>query len=136
MSVEAFLPCFVCGKKLQNAFIEADNQPYEANVFRTDGHYGATFWDSFDHEDIVVNICTPCLEAGKERIGQQKMYQPIWCAGLTGFGRKSVDRPVVAYTGSPDNSMAYVDEDELGTDIPGVEWVCDIAERVAALKEG
>ena len=134
MSVDAFLPCFVCGKKLENA-LDADNQPYGANVFRTDGHYGATFWDSFDYEDIVINVCTPCLETRKERIGQQKMYQPIRCEGMTGFGRLSVDRPLVAYTGKPDDTFAYVNEDELGTDIPGVEWVSDIAERAAALKD-
>ena len=131
MSEEAFLPCFVCGKRLQNAFIECDNQPYEGTEFRTYGHYGSTFWDSFDGEELIVNICDACLEKGKERLAQQKRFQPVRCNGMMGYGRKHVSRPIVHYTGNPDDSFFPVDEESLGADDLGVEWCDDLDELIA-----
>src|SRR5690606_14388202 len=61
MSAEAMLPCFKCGKTLRNAFAEQENQPADGTEFRTYGHYGSTFWDSFDGEELVLNVCDDCL---------------------------------------------------------------------------
>ena len=126
MSNEAYLPCFKCGKTLPNVFIESDNQPYGGTEFRTEGHYGSTFWDSFDGEDLILNVCDDCLLAHSERLGQQKMYQPVKVDGLGGFGRKPVDRPIVAYTGNPDDSTFDIDLEDLGCDDLGIEWSADI----------
>ena len=132
MSVNAYLPCFKCGRDLRNVFVEADNQPHNGTEFRTYGHYGSTFWDSFDGEELVLNICDDCLRGHSRRLGQQKSYMPVQCQGMTGFGRVKVERPLVAYTGNPDDSFAHYDAEELGSD-PNVEWVEDIAERRADL---
>lgn len=130
MSEQAFLCCFKCGKTLMNVFPEdTDNQPYEGTTFTTEGHYGSTFWDSFDGEELVINICDPCLQAHRDMIGQQKRYQPIRCEGMTGFGRRWVDRPLLPFTGNPDRTELVLEPEELGTNIPNVEWVADIIER-------
>lgn len=139
MSEFAYLPCFKCNKPLRNVFIEADNQPYEGTVFRTEGHYGSTFWDSFDGEELVLNICDACLRSHTDRLGQQKAYLPVKCQGLSGFGRVPVDRPLLAYTGNPDTDVFMVDVEDLGEDdLEGtkVEWVGHIAELKEDLEKG
>lgn len=132
MGLKALLPCLVCARELDNVFANADNQPHGGTVFRTEGHYGSTFWDSFDGEELVITVCDDCLRARADRLGQQKVHLPVECEGLTGFGRQHVDRPLVAYTGHPDGSRAHLLPEELGTDIPGVEWSPHIEE----LREG
>jgi hypothetical protein len=136
MSINAYLPCFKCGKILENVFVECDNQPYSGTEFRTEGHYGSTFWDSFDGEDLVLNICDDCLREYSKRLGQQKRYLPVRCKGMVGFGRVAVERPLVAYTGNPDNTEFVVDVDSLGEELDDVEveWVDDISERRAHLQ--
>jgi hypothetical protein len=54
---------------------------------------------------------------------------------MVGFGQRWVERPMVEYTGSQDNSELKVNIEELGTDIPNVEWTRDIAERKKALED-
>ena len=132
MSEKAYLPCFKCGKVLPNAFIDCDNQPFGGTEFRTQGHYGSTFWDSFDNEDLVLNICDDCLRAHTDRLGQQKMALPVKCEGMTGFGEQKVNRPLVAYTGKPDDTCVRYSPEDLGTD-DEVDWVPDIAERKSDL---
>jgi hypothetical protein len=129
------LPCFKCGKVLLNIFREADNQPDGGTEFRTYGHYGSTFWDSFDGEELVLNVCDECLQDHADRLAQHKRSQPVRCEGMVGFGQRWVDRPMVEYTGSQDNSELKVNIEELGTDIPNVEWTLDIAERKQALED-
>lgn len=132
MSREAMLPCFKCGKVLENAFVEADNQPYEGTSFRTEGHYGSTVWDSFDGEELVLNVCDPCLREHAERLAQHKRYLPVRCEGMQGFGRLWVDRPLVPYTGNVDNDELVLEIEDLNV-YPRVEWVPDIEERKAEL---
>lgn len=135
MSYKCYLPCFKCGKELVNALPnETDNLPYEGTIFTTEGNYGSTFWDSFDGEEIVINICDSCLREHTKRIGQQKRYLPVRCEGLTGLGRQYVDRPLVPFTGNPDDSQLYVEVDDLGNDLPGVEWASDIKEKKEHIK--
>lgn len=122
MAKDAFLSCFVCGRRLENAFADSDNQPYAGTEFRTEGHYGSTFWDSFDGEELVLNICDPCLRAGTERLAQHKRYRPIKVDGFGVVGRQWVDRPLVAYTGNPDDGDLRVDLEEVGAELPRVEW--------------
>lgn len=122
MSKEALLPCFVCGTVLENVLPDGENQPFAGTEFRTEGHYGSTFWDSFDGEELVLNICDACLRAGTERLAQHKRYLPLRCEGLI-VGRQSVERPMVRYSGNADTTEGVVDSDELGTAIPGVEWL-------------
>ena len=128
MSTEAYLPCFVCGRRLRNAFDHCDNQPQEGTEFRTYGHYGSTFWDSFDGEELVLNVCDPCLSAGVSRLAQHKRYRPVNFHRLGVVGRYWVDRPMVAYTGNPDDGDLVVELEELGSDMPNVEWASDIDE--------
>lgn len=61
MSKIALLPCFKCGVELENVFPDiTTNQPSEGTEFRTYGMYGSTFWDSFDGEELVLNVCDSC----------------------------------------------------------------------------
>lgn len=68
------LPCFKCGKSLTE-FEECGGEgmdlagnrgqwkmPYGATEFTTTGHYGSTFWDSFEGESISINICDECCK--------------------------------------------------------------------------
>lgn len=134
MSEFAYLPCFKCGRTLRNAFIECDNQPSEGTEFRTYGHYGSTFWDSFDGEELILNVCDPCLREHSDKLAQQKRFQPIRCEGMVGFGKHWVNRPIVAYTGNTDDSEMRVWTEDLGTEIPNVEWSADIKEQKSALE--
>lgn len=127
MSKNAYLPCFVCGKNLKNVFEHSDNQPYAGTEFRTEGHYGSTFWDSFDGEELILNVCDDCLTARTDRLGQQKSYMPVFCEGSV-VGRQRVERPLVAYTGNADTTSAAVEPKELGTPLPDVQWLPVIAD--------
>ncbi len=53
MSIDA-LPCIACGARLMNVWPDCDNQPSEGTAFYTYGHYGSTFFDSFDGQVIEV----------------------------------------------------------------------------------
>lgn len=128
MSREAFLPCFVCGTTLLNAFPHSENQPQEASEFRTYGHYGSTFWDSFDGEQLVLNVCDDCLRKHPERLAQQKRYKPILCERAD-VGREWVDRPMVPFTGNTDAEDLHIEVEEVGTNLSGrVEWIKNVDE--------
>lgn len=131
MSDDAYLPCLVCGRTLRNAFDTADNQPSEGTEFRTYGHYGSTFWDSMCGEELVLNVCDPCLTKHKDRLGQQKRYIHIVHPYVGPVGRLVVDRPLVAYTGNPDDTEYGVEWEQMGTDVydtadAKVKWRDDI----------
>lgn len=129
MSKEAMLPCFACGKTLPNALADVDNQPSEGTEFRTYGHYGSTFWDSFDGEELVLNVCDECLTAHTERLAQHKRYRPVTAGRGIVAGKCWIDRPMVPYTGHPDDGDVKIEPEEIGTDLPHVEW-CDNAAEV------
>ncbi|WP_131823269.1 hypothetical protein [Mycobacteroides chelonae] len=127
MSREAMLPCFICGKVLFNALADSDNQPREGTEFRTYGHYGSTFWDSFDGEELVLNICDDCLRERTQALAQHKRFLPITVHAVGMVGKQWVQRPMVFYTGYPDDTVAKIEPEEIGTDLPNTEWPRDIA---------
>lgn len=133
MSQYAIVPCFKCGKSLRNICGDAENQPDEGTEFRTYGHYGSTFWDSFDGEQLVLNICDDCLRAHADRLAQHKRFLPVRCEGMVGFGQQWVERPMVPYSGNADNTELRLHVEELGTEISNVEWAKDIKELQADL---
>ena len=59
------LPCLVCRKPLQPVKTPPEtgvvNQPWDANVFHSYGHYGATVFDASDGSFLEVNVCSACL---------------------------------------------------------------------------
>ncbi|MFZ2238015.1 MAG: hypothetical protein WAV90_00570 [Gordonia amarae] len=124
MSQNALLPCFSCGAELPNVCVEEENQPYGGTEFRTYGHYGSTFWDDFEGEELVLNVCDDCLRAHTGRLAQQKRYLPVVAPGRLLVGRSWVQRPMVPYTGNPDDTEIRVDTDEIGDD-PGIEWLVE-----------
>lgn len=138
MSREAMLPCFKCGKTLQNVSADLENQPYEGTEFRTYGHYGSTFWDSFDGEELVLNICDECLRAHTDRLAQHKRFRPVTTITTTHrivAGKHWVDRPMVPYTGNADDGELRIEPEEIGTDLPNTEWPDNAAElREYAIK--
>ena len=131
MSQDAMLPCFVCGKTMRNAFPDQENQPDEGTEFRTYGHYGSTFWDSFNGEELVLNICDGCLKTHKDRLAQQKRFRPVKTDFLGMVGKHWVDRPMVPYTGNADDGDLKVEIEELGTQMSRVEWPDNIEELKA-----
>ena len=122
MSEYALLPCFTCGTQLRNSVADVDNQPCGGTEFRTYGHYGSTFWDSFDGEELVLNICDDCLRAAPSRLGQHKRFLPVTAAHVGLVGTAAADRPLVNYTGHPDDTAVRVEAGEIGMDLPGVTW--------------
>jgi hypothetical protein len=122
------LPCFKCGKTLQNECAQEENQPRQGTEFRTYGQYGSTFWDSFDGEELVLNVCDECLRAHTERLAQHKRYLPVMVARLGMVGKHWVERPMVAYTGNRDDGQLKIEPEELGTNLPNVEWPEDVDE--------
>ncbi len=122
MSREAMLPCFVCGTTLLNAVAESENQPQEGTEFRTYGHYGSTFWDSLDGEELVLNICDECLRDRADRLAQHKRFMPVTAHAVGMVGKHWVDRPMVSYTGHADNGTVRIDPEEIGADLPNTDW--------------
>lgn len=146
MSKEAMLPCIVCGTRLTNAFEGSINQPEEGTEFQTQGHYGSTFWDSFDGEEIIVNICDECLGKNKERIARRKRYRrmvtydPRYPKHMTTVGRQWVDRETVPYFDGPeDQDPISIEPEEIGA-LPSsygrIEWVTNWREIKADLYIG
>lgn len=115
MSADAIVPCFACGRMLKNVCTDEDNQPSEGTEFRTYGHYGSTFWDSFDGEELVLNVCDECLRAHTDRLAQHKRFLPVHVRGAGTIGRQWVERPMVVYTGNRDDAAVTVDADEVAT---------------------
>lgn len=128
MTTDALLPCFKCGKSLPSVCADEDNQPYGGTEFRTYGHYGSTFWDSFDGEELVLNVCDDCLREHTQRLAQHKRYRPVVTDGRLLVGRHWVDRPMVPYTGNRDDGEVKIEPEEIGSDMPRTEWADSIAE--------
>ncbi len=133
MSKEAMLPCIICGTTLNNSFDDTDNQPSEGTEFSTFGHYGSTFWDSFDGEEIAINICDECLRKHSGRIARRKRYVNLVVEDPRGpivaptiVGRQWVQREMVPYFDGPeDHDPITIELAEVGT-LTGygrVEWV-------------
>ena len=139
MSKKAMLKCFVCATELDNVVDDAVNQPSDGTEFTTYGHYGSTFWDSFDGEEIVINICDDCLRIAatqKDRIARHKRYRQLVVQDTSGritsntiVGRQWVDREMVEYYEGPeDHDPIKIEVEEIGilNEQPGlgrVEWV-------------
>src|ERR1035437_946333 len=70
------LPCIVCGIVKESigptGYVDYperfEHQPYGATTFYTYGHYGSTFWDSFDGEQLVLCVCDDCLRKNHDRL--------------------------------------------------------------------
>ena len=77
MSEQAMLPCFKCGTVLPSAIPGQENQPSGGTEFRTYGHYGSTFWDSFNGTELVLNICDDCLDAHADRLATQARPEKV-----------------------------------------------------------
>ena len=127
------LPCLVCGTTLDNVTDDATNQPSEGTEFTTYGHYGSTFWDSMDGEEIAINVCDECLTKHTDRIARQKRYVSIVVDDPThGFkvptlvGRQWVHREMVPYFhGQEEIDQVHIEPEEIGH-LPGfdhIEWV-------------
>ena len=73
------IPCFVCFKPLYEVLRERGegiNQPEQATVFITNGHYGSTAFDPLDGSWLELNICDPCLRERSKSVLIGKQYAP------------------------------------------------------------
>ena len=136
MSKDAMLPCIGCGKVLANAMDEQVNQPSGGTEFTSYGHYGSTFWDAFNGEQIVINVCDECLRTHAERVARQKRYinlavddprgTPGMRAMTTVVGRQWVSREMVPYFDGPEDvDHILIEPEEIGT-LTGydrIEWI-------------
>lgn len=138
MSIDA-LPCIVCGTLLKNCWSDSDNQPSEGTAFHTSGHYGSTFFDSFDGQQIEINVCDPCLRKHTDKIAWRRAYRGIECEDIA-VGFERLDRPLVPYTGQDDEEAPMsVDPEVLGTALSrNVMWnaaACEDARRIAQARD-
>jgi hypothetical protein len=134
VSKDAMLPCLMCGKALLNSFEDSINQPEEGTEFTTYGHYGSTFWDSFEGEELVLNVCDDCLRKHPERLGRQKTFRRVvvheTVAGLQAenvVGREWLHRELVPYFDGPeDEDTVAIEPEEIGV-LTGyrIEWIKD-----------
>jgi hypothetical protein len=134
VSKEAMLPCIACGAVLQNSYEDAINQPSEGTEFATYGHYGSTFWDSFNGEQIVINVCDECLRKNTDRIARQQRFRKLVVEDSRGtipsttvVGRNWVDRAMVPwFEGSQDEDEISIEPEEVGVMLGyNIEWVSD-----------
>lgn len=131
---DCMVPCFKCGKALDRVF-EYELQPSDGTSFATYGHYGSTFWDSFNGEEIVVIICDDCLNAHSNRIARHKRWVAVTCRDYSTkssslqVGRYWVERePVPYFPGHSDEDGVSIDPEEIGEEkVSGftVEWVAN-----------
>lgn len=70
------IPCFVCGKPLEEVADETSNQPNGATAFITNGHYGSTAFDPMDGSWLELNICDRCLTLRSKFVLLGKRYAP------------------------------------------------------------
>lgn len=69
------LPCAVCRKTLERMDGQV-NAPYAANIFTSDGHYGATAYDAPGGEHLELFICTDCLDIMKANAAIHRVLHP------------------------------------------------------------
>jgi hypothetical protein len=133
VSKDAMLPCIICGTTLQNSYEGSINQPSEGTEFTTYGHYGSTFWDSFNGEELVLNVCDACLAKHPERLGRRKRFRRVvvteTISGILAqniVGREWLDRELVPYFDGPeDDDEVSIEPGEIGVIKGNVEWVKD-----------
>lgn len=129
------LPCIICGARLDNVWEHGDsNQPSEGTEFQTYGHYGSTFWDSFEGEQLVLNICDDCLKKHSDRLARRKSYRRVVVTDLRGsldikttVGREWLERETVPYFNGPEDiDPVEIEPEEIGV-LTGtrIEWIHD-----------
>lgn len=137
MSKKCMVPCFVCGEELDAAY-EYELQPSDGTAFQTYGHYGSTFWDSFNGEELALIICDSCLRKHPERLARHKRFrkvvvmEPPYQAkesqrmqARTIVGREWLDHePVPYFEGPEDEDEVEIEPEDVGT-LTGfhIEWV-------------
>ena len=118
---DALLPCIACGKTM-TAALDEELQPNEGTTFRSYGHYGSTFWDSFHGEQIIVIVCDDCLRAHTERIARHKRFRNLdvvedQYGAHFQVGIEWLEREPVPWFDGPDDNDDYAvdieDPDEL-----------------------
>ena len=75
MSHEEEMPCFCCGKSLDNFDWPEGNQPLGGTEFTTRGHYGSAVTDHMDGTGYAINVCDPCLKVGGRK-GRVLQFRP------------------------------------------------------------
>jgi hypothetical protein len=137
MSKDA-LACIACGARLGNV-AAADNQPLDGLAFTTTGHYGTTFFDPMDGQQLEINVCDECLQKNTDKIGWRRAYREIECEGVQ-VGLEYLDRPMVPFTGQDDfEPPVSVGVEDLGKPLTRrVMWnaaACEDARRQAAIND-
>lgn len=133
------LPCIVCGAVLKNVWSDWDNQPEDGTAFRTHGHYGSTFFDPLDGQQIEINVCDACLRKHTDKIGWRRAKRGIECEDVP-VGYEVLDRPLVPYTGTDqEEGPMVVDVDVLGQALSKHTWwnaaACAAARKYAAERD-
>ena len=125
-------PCIICGTELQAILGSWEFQTNDGIVCESQGNYGSTKFDGyFDGDVLYFNICDPCLvEAGeRERIFTTRVRRPVkttFEGHETTIGWEKLDRPTIPWhdhmSGWLPDDEVYVEPEEVGTDLPNVEW--------------
>lgn len=137
------LPCIACGTVLDRVF-DDPFMPSDGTQFTTYGHYGSTFWDSFDGEELVLIVCDDCLKAHTDRLARHKRYRKLVVDTPTSNGRFApmivgrawLDRETLPYFDGPeDHDELEIGIEEIGSEtLPGRnEWASNWREIKANL---
>lgn len=87
--------------------------------------------DKMTIEKMCVAWSKTVARGGDERVAQHKRYRPVVTTGQLAVGKHWVDRPMVPYTGNPDDGSVRIDPEEIGQNISQIEW----PDNAAALRE-
>lgn len=128
-------PCVVCGEKLEDADVLADNQPYGGTTFISHGQYGSTAYDPMDGRYIELNLCDPCLRTAADKgwVLERRARKPVVCKGITIGWLKTPQREYVQWdgrgSGDPEDVLNVEPEEVGATWLPEIDWEDGIVER-------
>jgi hypothetical protein len=124
-------PCIICGTELE-IMQGTEFQPNDGIAVETQGNYGSTVFDGcFDGDVLLFIVCDECMiKAGEqERAFTTRARRPVYSTfdgHETVVGWEKLDRPIIPWKkdmpGWLQDDHAYFDPEEVGTNIPNVEW--------------
>jgi hypothetical protein len=140
------LNCVRCNRAVESMDDSDINSPSGALPFTTEGHSGSTIFDPLNGCYIEINICDECIrelgEMGQVLMGQGRKQVVTYTDDLQlslVVGWYKVQRELVPWhpgleTEGLDDRMV-VEPSEVGTDMPGVQWIDSAVEHIRSTNQ-